>query len=413
MCSRDKKKTPMSHAFNKFKSDAKNGNFGLVRTASKTVRKFTQLFPENDLPQSVSVSLDWLAFTTECLLPAPVPDQKPIWLNDTTVLEYLKRGTQVYNYSYCVYIHGEPVANVHTHSKNEKIIKPGSAKLEILNHVLYSGNVLETLHDVMEACKMPVIKNVSRLDICIDGANHVHKFLNSYVRQHGNRSRPTLKTLGRWDKENRVRHKGKASIDCKRFDKSNGMFKNFKIGSTRKSFTLYNKTTELQRSHKQYIRDVWSRAGIDQTGDVWRCELRLTSQSVKEIKDFDLKKINDPNYLLQIFKTQCKNFFEFVLIENDENVSRARVIDLFQFEKLKVPLLEKIPRAIVRGAYKAQMAIHNAYKNILLGYHKTKESIDAALLHISDNLQLYNLDHWYEKKKPAWIEVYQPVKYFM
>lgn len=388
------------------KNSVKNGEIALRRTASKTVRNFTGKIGDTPLPQSVSVHLDWLSFMVECTMGEPAPDQGPVWVSENTVLEYEKKGTPIFNYSYSVYIDGEPVAKIHTHGKNPKIIKPGSAKLEILNHVLYSTTVLETLENVMIACKMPIIKNVSGLHIAIDGCNHVWEFMNEYVRQNKNRSRPELKTLGRWDKENRVRMKGKANLDCKRFNRKDGSYSNFKVGSARKSLTVYNKTTELEHSHKQYIKDSWNKAGIDVSGTVWRCELRLTSQSIKEIKDFDLKKVNDPNYLLQIFKTQCENFFQFILLENDCNVSRARIIDLFQFEKLKVPILEKIPRAIVRGAYKAQLAIHNAYANVRLGFHRTFESLNAALHHITDNVQLYNLDEWYERKKPKWDEMY-------
>lgn len=396
-----------------FFSNVVFGKSEIERTASKTVRNFTGKIGEETLPHSVSVSLDWLSMMCDCLMPEPLPEQPPIWLTDNIVLEYQRKGTPVFNYSYIVYLEGEPVANVHTHTKNKKIIKEGTAKLEIQNHVLYSTSLLDVLDKVMLACKMPAIKNMSGLHIAIDGANHLHPFVNNYVRQSARRARPELKTLGHWGKENRVRMKGKANLDSKRFNRKTGMYDNFKIGSSRKSLTIYNKTSELEHSHKSYIKAAWERAGIDMSGTVWRCEIRLTSQSIKEIKNFDLKKLTDPNYLLQIFKTQCKNFFEFALMENDENISRARVIDLFQFEKLKVPLLSKIPRAIVRGAYKAQMAVHNAYANILLGFHKTKDSIDAAITHISDNVELYDLQDWYVRKKVDWIAAYQPVKLFM
>lgn len=378
----------------------------LQRTASKTVRKFTSHFGCDSLPQSVSVSCDWLSMMCLCLLPEPEKDQGPIFLTDNVVLEYQMKGTPIFNYSYIVYLEGEPVAKVHTHGKNPKIMKEGIAKLEIENHVFYSNTMLEVKDKVMLACKMSAVKNYSGLHIAIDGVEHIHKFLNAYIRQDNNRVKPELRSLGRWDKMNRVRLKGKANVDAKRFNKTNGLFDNFKVGSSRKYLTLYNKTSELERSHKQYIRDAWDRAGIDTKGTVWRCELRLTSQSIKEIKDFDINKITDPNYLLQIFKTQCKNFFEFILMEGDGNVSRARIIDLFQFEKLRVPLLGKIPRAIVRGAYKAQMAIHNAYANVRLRYLKTEGQIFAALQHITDNVQLYNLDRWFERKKPQWDLLY-------
>lgn len=389
------------------KKQEKNRKNEVEGRQSKTVRKFTTFFSEDSLPQSVSVCLDWLSFMVECLLPEPAPDQEPIWLTDNIVLEYQKKGTPMFKYSHVVYIDGEPVANVHTHGRNEAVIKPGTAKVEILNHVLGSTTVLAVKDQVMEACKMMVVKNYSEIHISIDGANHIHEFLNAYIRQNRRiNGMPDLQTLGRWDKRNRVKMKGKANVDCKRFNKGTGMFDNFKIGSTRKYVTVYNKTSELQKSHKQYIREMWDRAGLDTSGTVWRVELRMKSGAIKEIKDFDINRIANPHYLLQIFRTQIENFFHFVLIENDTNVSRARYIDLFQFLKIKIPLLDKIPRAIVRGAYKAKMGIHNAYANIKLGYLKKKESLEAALYYITDNVQLYNLDDWYKKKCEQWNLIY-------
>jgi hypothetical protein len=93
-------------------------------------------------------------------------------------------------------------------------------------------------------------------------------------------------------------------------------------------------------------------------------------------------------------------------VENDTNVSRARVIDLLQFELMKVPLLAKIPRAIVQGAYKAKMSIHNAYMGLMKGLYRGDEAANAAVIHIKENLQLYNLDRWFFNKEPDWLELY-------
>jgi hypothetical protein len=397
----------MNNLYNKIAS--KNEFCALKRTASKTVRNFTSDFGGNAIPDCVSVSLDGLSIMVECGLSEPAKDQPIMSLDDDTVIEYLQRGTPVFNHSSVIYWHGEPVANIHTHGKNEKIIKPNTAKIEILNHVLYSTSVMEVLNHVMTVCKCPAIKNVSTLHIAIDGVSHIHTFLNSYVRQKPSSRFANLSTIGTWRQETRVRMKGKANLDCKRFSRRDGMYQNFKVGSARKSLVVYNKTSELQHSHKQYIKDMWDRVGIDQTGTVWRSEMRLTSQSIKEIKNFDLSKISDPLYLLQIFKTQCENFFQFVIVDGDSNISRARIVDLFQFERIKVPLLEKIPRAIVRGAYKAQMAIHNAFANILLKGYDSISSINAALQHITDNVELYHLEEWYYRKKEQWKQMYIPV----
>lgn len=388
--------------------DTENGNFELVRTASKTVRKFTQHFPGEDLPDSVCVNLDWLSFMCECTMPEPATDQGPVWLSKDIVIDPFGNGNKNFKYSYIVYMHGEPVANVHTHTRNEKIIKPGTGKLELLNHVLYSSTVTEVIKSVMDACQMPHIKNISGLHISMDGVKHIHRLCNMYQFQNRDRSgMPNVKKLGRWDKGCKIRLKGKARFDGKVMNKATGLNDNFKIGTGHKYVTVYNKTSELEHSHKEYIRDAWKKAEIDTTGTVWRAELRLGSQGVKEIKNFELDRIADPNYLLQIFKTLCKNFFEFALDEGDENVTRMRIIDIFQFEKLKTPLLEKIPRAIVRGAYKAKMAIHHVIQCVCLNYYKGEVAIVHAINNMTDTINMYNLTDWYEKRKPAWIEMYK------
>jgi len=373
------------------------------RTESNTVRRFTSFFRPESIDTRVSINIDWLSIMAECNLPEPDHDAAGLQLSDNCILEHQGHGTPVFKHSYKVYLGGEPVANIHTHSKSEKIIKKGTAKIELLNNILYGVGYLDQLREVMEQTMCTRINNVSEMHIALDGANHIHKFLNLYVKQN-----PTKKDGSRWDESCKVRLKGKANVDPKRLNRSTGLFDNFKIGSIKKYITVYNKTAELEHSRKEYIREVWKKAEINMESTVWRTELRLKSGAIKEIKDFDLSRIEDANYLLQIFKTQTENFFQFVLMDKDKNVSRARIIDLFQFEKLRIPLLEKIPRAIVQGAYKAQLSIHNAYSHILKGYYKTEESIGAAMVHIQDNINLYNLQRWYNKKIDDWRQIYRP-----
>lgn len=378
---------------------------------SKTARKFTGYFGSDELPHAVSVNLDWLSLMVDCGLKEPAPDAEAIFINDGWILEYQKKGNQMFSHMYKCYYAGEHVANMFTHSRNEKMLEAGAAKIEIMNQVLYSTSTLQVLGELMQVTGCTRIRNISRIDISIDGCNHVHGFLNAYYRQRDNRPYDDLGLikLGRWDNYNRVKLKGKARFDAKVFNRKTGMFDAFKIGGAKKTFVLYNKTSELEHSHKEYIRKAWEKAGIDTTQTVWRCELRMNSEAIKSFAAFELERITDPNYLLQLYKTSCENFFQFIFVETDSNVSRARVIDLFQFEKLKVPLLETIPRAIVRGAYKAKMAIHNAFANLLIGVVKDVDSMKASIQHIADNINLYNLQRWYDNHKEQWLNLYAPV----
>jgi len=396
---------------------------------SKTVRKFTGYFGQDALPDCVSVSLDWLSFMVCCFLPEPATGDgvATSWLlNDVVGIMYLQKGTPMFCHSYQLFYFGEPVAYLHTHSRNKTIIKEGLAKLEIMNQVLYSTSWSEVLDEVMKATQCTRINNVSGLHIAIDNVNHIKDFLNLYVRQGREHKSKELKTLGKWDKSQRVKMKGKARLDCKVFDRKTGQFQNFKIGNGHKYITVYDKTSELKKSHKEYIWDAWKQSGVvgdkdhakwgartkemvtagEQEQQVFRCELRMSSQAIKQIKNFDLKRLSNPQYLLSLFKTQIENFFQFVVIENDTNISRARIVDLFQFELMRVPLLAKIPRAVVQGAYKAKMAIHNAYMGLMKGLYRGDEAANAAVIHIKENLQIYNLDRWFLEKEPEWINLY-------
>lgn len=390
----------------------KNSNSGVQRAASKTARKFKSYFAQDALPHCISVVLDWFSCMVFCNWPIPENAGQVQFVDDDIAVEYIGKGTSLFNYSFKVYLWGEPVAMFHSGTKNEKIIPVGVAKLEIMNHVLYSGEFLDVLARVMQACKMPDIKNISRIDIAIDGANHVHTFFNKYIDVVKRQGMARLQTLGAYNPLPNIHLKGKARVHAKMLNKRTGMFDNFQIGSSKKKFVLYNKTSELERSHKEYIRQVWEKSGIDTTVPVWRCELRLSSEAIREIKTFDINQLQNPMYLLSVFKTQCENFVHFVDMEGQSNVTYATTIDLFQFEKLRIPILEKIPRAVVDGAYKAKMAIHNAVKQVIQIKDNINKSakellnVQAALQHVSDNINIYNLERWFRNKIEEWNNAY-------
>ena len=52
--------------------------------------------------------------------------------------------------------------------------------------------------------------------------------------------------------------------------------------------------------------------------------------------------------------------------QGHRNVSRQKVIDLIPFNKLGARLLEKVPRPLTDGRYKAKMAVHLTVKDIVL-----------------------------------------------
>lgn len=391
-------------------TQAFSGLRSATKAVSKTACNFTGQIEAMQLPDCVSVNLDWFHFSADCNHPEPKPDEQVYWLTDSICLQYQNRGTPIYNYSYVIILHGEPVANLHTHSKNPKIVKAGKVKIELHNHILYTTEWQQIMDEICQALgATPTV--YGRIDIAIDGVNHLFPFLNIYVKQKRdmeymmNGINPGNNTMNVMP--NYIAMKGKARVDAKVLTRGNMLFQNFKIGNSDKVVSIYNKSQEIdRRSNKEYIRRVWQGAGLDTTKDVWRCELRMKSGAIKNIKDFNFRRLQDPFYLLQIFKTQIENFFEFVFTRPGENISRAKKIDLFNFNKLRITCLDKIKRTVQRGAYKAKMAIHNGIANILL-QHTKGEAINHALNHIADQIHLYDLGLYYKRKLGEWCKMYQ------
>lgn len=365
---------------------------GALRAASKTALNFTGEKAEDTLPACISINLDWFHYSGECLQPEPVENQDIYWVSDTMALEYKRQGTPNYKHSYTVILEGEPVANLHTHARDNKKMKVNRAKVELMNHVLYTTEWLNIYDQINEhVCVIP--DTPGRMDIALDGVNHLNQFLNCYFKQ--GQHNQTIHKLGK-----AKGHPGVMGASM--------LFEYFRIGSAQKVISVYNKTKEIdQKSNKQYIRQVWESCGLDMKTDNFRCELRLKGEAIKEIKDFDVRKLTNPVYLLEIFKTQIENFFEFIILQGDKNVSRCKKIDLFNFKNMRITALDKVKRTVQRGCYKAKLAIHNGIANILLHHTRGTEKIAAAMNHIQDQLEIYQLHRFYETKLPDWIATYK------
>lgn len=341
---------------------------------------------------TITVSLDWLQVMAYCWIGEPDQDVLTYKITDEIGLRYLKRGTPIFKHSYEVVLWGEPVAYLHTHCRDGKITGAGVVKLEIQNHVLYA-DWYDTYNTIMQALDAK-LKNISRFDISIDGCNWIPLFLNAYMKQL-----PGDKT---------IELKGKVEPGTGKLHKKTMLFRHFKfgMGECPKQLRVYEKVQELEKSNKVYIREMWERAGIH-SSEVWRCELRMKSEAIKTVKHLKIDKLTDPKYLLSVFRTQVKNFFEFVEVTTDTNISRAKAIDLLCFDQLFIPTLQKVKRALVDGRYKAKLAIHNAVKDLLNGRIEKETDVDAALQHISSNMSIYNLARYFMNKVDEWIEKYQ------
>ena len=355
-------------------------------------RPFTTTIPGVESPSLMIINLDWLAINVRTLIAPPSAEELHRDYGDGIVATYLKRGTAIYMYSWKILYNCQEVATMHT-TPRMPVIPGNNVKIEILNHVLYSSELETILSYIFKALNIKKVSSFSRVDIAIDGCKHIYDFLNLYATKQV----PAP-----------IERLGQASFDAKCMTKDY-VYKNFKIGRGAKQLVVYEKMQELEISNKNYIRDIWQKSGIDDQKEVWRCELRLLSKSLKEIKDIDISCLLDHQYLAQLFATHCEKWFHFVQHDTyDKKKQRkdtATDIDILQFRRLKINLLEKIPRAIVKGVYKVKLSIHHCVMAILSHMYSAEEAA-AALNAMFANISIYGVGRWFHRKLLHWMREY-------
>jgi hypothetical protein len=301
-------------------------------------------------------------------------------------LKYVGYGTAMYLYLFDVIIEGEKVATLQAYPRGEVIAKD-CLSFKLNNSILYADYWVNIVIEITEKLQLTV-NNVTRLDIAIDGLNYLILFLNMYAKQPLN--------------DKKVHLKGKAKFDCKNQNHNSMNFESFTLGTLKsdKQISLYLKSKELEVSNKKYIETFWRENGM--TKDiVYRLELRLQSKSIREIENFDYKRLNEPYYLASIFKTQTNNYFHFITHTGQKNKTREHTIEVINFENLGGELLPKLKRGKTEDRYKAKLLIHLTQKLLLRGeIPKEKEKHNKKI--IKENIARYQLEDWYSVKIEDW-----------
>lgn len=377
-----------------------NGLISTARSGVGPLKLYKGQLYQNDpgfLDNSLfTLALDWLDIMCEGELPESSDEAKMHDLGGDVVLEWRGGGTAMMKTSYTVWVAGEKFGTLGAHPRTlEKGLKARSVTLHIENALLYTDYWHSDLQHVLDVTGL-LVQNVTRCDIALDGLNYIWKFLNDYQRQTA---------------ENKaVHHKGRARFNAGVLDRTTMEYQSFKIGSgsSEKQISVYNKTLELEKSNKTYIRQYWLNNGIDADDDecpIFRVELRLRGKAIKEIKDFDLQKLTDYGYLFDMFKTGCHNYFEFTLTRGHKNVTRQQPIDLIPFDKLGAKLLAKVPRPLSDGRYKAKMSVHLVVKDVVMGI-LPEVMVPHALGTADQHVRSYDLQRWLSRALPRWLKHY-------
>jgi hypothetical protein len=370
------------------------------------------------------ISLDWLSmyFKNTGFFEEEYTEGCEIIINEDIVLTAINRPTLHFNTHFVLFYKKEECAHVLMHSKNELFFAKDVVKVEFTNHTLYSG-VWQIIYDNLNR-KGLKYSSCSRIDIAIDGVGYLQEMLNIYAKQNKNNESILLKN-----------NSEKRSIfSAKVLNPKTRLFENFNIGSSggNKMITIYNKSLEIVKSGKNYIQEFWLKNGvvnkladlnaqiqylkskekrgtqayyIEGQENIYRFEIRLKSESIKEIKKFSIDLLKTPEGLISIVRTHCRKYFEACYNDN-ENVSRCTNINLLPYDKFGGKLLSKIERVEKDGLYKAKLSIHGIVQDLYKGYieeFRTNEAIEM----IRDRVSKYKLESYLEKKLPEWQAKYK------
>ena len=269
-----------------------------------------------------TITMDWFQATLiGKLVQYDTPLESYKYDNGRILLAKRKAGTKHYQYVYDITVQGKPFAVICCCPRNTAILDKDFINYKAVNNTLYEVGYIARFEQLLQVMKWKV-KNVSRVDIALDG----HEYVNiMYKAASGEINR-----VGR----------AQANIYYNAKMKATG----WDLGSkaSNKWVTCYNKTKELNRSNKHYIKRFWKRSGLDLTEDIHRLELKLRNDAVKQIKDFDWKRLDDFEYLASMLRTHFTKFFEFRENTGKSNISREKVIEYIDWESIGAVKLEKL-----------------------------------------------------------------------
>ncbi len=235
-------------------------------------------------------------------------------------LQKRKGGTEHYQEQYSVGVGGREFGNVLVLPRKGNALQPNFVQFKAKNHVLYEIGFMQEF-DVL--CKSFSWKwrNPTRIDIALDGQGF-HQVVDDIWNQ-------------------RVKKVGQATWGTYFDMNSKLQGYSWGKGGSDKYMRCYDKTVELKQSNKLYVKQMWDRAGLDQTENVHRLELVLKNDELKKYPEFTPDLLDNFEYLASLMRTGFKKWFEFIDPADNKNTTRAKRIEYIDWDAVGGALLPK------------------------------------------------------------------------
>ncbi len=279
------------------------------------------------------ISVDWFECTTTGkFLPSNVESPPETLEFSGITLKLDGYGTKHYQQKYNVYLFREenPFALILAGSRNTKILAPDFSQIKIENHQLYRKDWTVKLATVLDALGLQ-LNNITRLDVAIDGVG----FLSQIERFE----RGEIESIGKVQ-----------TCDFKTAQRDRTGY-NWGKRSSEKMLTIYDKSAELKRTNKLYISDTWAVNDLNggQLDQIERLELKLRGKAIKRLllpetgEAIQYERLEEAAYLAGIVKASFVKWFEFILPDNQRNITRKKRVEIIDFEYFKAIEMQRLP----------------------------------------------------------------------
>lgn len=289
-------------------------------------------------------------------------------------------GTKMYKHGFDVSFNNQSVGLLLL-SPRQSFKDEYSCSLKLHNHILYQKGWTLIVDALLDDIGLK-INNFTRIDIACDGSG----FMSQYQKLN----------QGIYQNVGRAHH-------CN-YQTSKNVLTGFDIGSKRsdKYVTGYLKGKRLVADNKTYISDYWAKNNLTVPFDkVERLELKMKNKAIKSIASFDYTRLEDSSYLASIYRTQLDGFYQFVKttdIEKDRNVTRAKRIDVIDWDKIELTKVVKMNKVKKPSSiWAAKRYITFGLQMIHAGHYPAKNLFDnEEYMRLKAVADEYEITHWFE-----------------
>lgn len=310
-----------------------------------------------------------------------------------------------YSASHTVYYRGE-LFGVVLHQPRAAVLSPDSINFKIDNQQLYKRRGIDL--KIAEFLKTFEIQfcNYTRVDLYIDFNRFNDRlqfsdFVTAYSAGY-------------------IESKGKVQSFNKFHTKINGemTLTGFSYGSrsSDKYIRCYDKTIELERSHKSYIKEYWKQNGFDPSETVYRFEVQLNSKFFRKTRGERMKigskgnqrawevenkrfSISHPDSVLSLLQLATNNYFDFFVQDSGRVRNDSKLpFEVFNWQKLREGVKklynyvrEKIEHKAITWRQKMIVA-----RNMFREYVVNKQE-DQWLFFVARIVHDYQLRHRWDK----------------